>query len=322
MPITRRQFIARTLGGGLGLGALAGGAGAMQAYAPAQLNVHRAALAGLTRPVRVAVLSDLHFGPLIGVSQVRGWISKALAARPDLILLVGDLLDASYSSRPADDDGAAASELTANEAAQPWENADLSAFLGELGRLRAPLGVYGAWGNHDYGSFARMAHEAGGNWRTDWPRFRASLFAELGRRSIHILRETGVLLRPDLYLGGVDDLWWGQPDPARALADAPVDAARLLMSHNPDVLMNLGADVLPPESGLMVSGHTHGGQVRLPFYGAPVVPSEYGQRFAQGWVAGQHGTRGFVSRGLGVSGVPLRSLCPSEVVLLDLRPPG
>ncbi|WP_370657292.1 hypothetical protein [Deinococcus sp. KNUC1210] len=97
------------------------------------------------------------------------------------------------------------------------------------------------------------------------------------------------------------------------------------MSHNPDYLMALPSTSQWRSDGLVVSGHTHGGQVRLPLVGALKVPSQYGQRFAQGWVQGdpaddRPGARGFVSRGLGVSGLPFRNLCPPEVVLLELEP--
>ena len=60
--------------------------------------------------------------------------------------------------------------------------------------------------------------------------------------------------------------------------------------------------------------------VRLPLVGAPVVPSRYGQRYAMGWVTGAHGTPGYVSRGLGLSGLPLRNLCEPEITLLRLVP--
>ncbi|MCD0169230.1 metallophosphoesterase, partial [Deinococcus sp. 23YEL01] len=54
--------------------------------------------------------------------------------------------------------------------------------------------------------------------------------------------------------------------------------------------------------------------------GAPVVPSRYGQRYAMGWVQGAHGTPAYVSRGLGLSGLPLRNLCEPELTLLHLNP--
>lgn len=297
MSLTRRQFLGRLLGTGAGLGVLTGGLGAAQAYGQAQINTMRTSLPGLQRPLRVALLADLHYGRFIGVRQVRRWVDQTLSTRPDLILLLGDLLDVDLSRQTP------------------------TAFLGELGRLKAPLGVYGVWGNHDYGSFGRL--ESGDV--PGWPEQRTRLSAELSRRGLTILLNEGRPVRGDLYLGGVDDAWWGTPDAASAFRDAPVGAARLLMSHNPDYLMRLA-----PDYGLMLCGHTHGGQIRLPGIGAPIVPSAYGQRFAQGWIQGdgpdsggvdsRGGARGLVSRGLGVSGLPLRNLCPSELIVLELSP--
>jgi uncharacterized protein len=290
--LTRRQFLTRLVGSGAALGLLAGGAFAAQAYAPAQVNTMRTTLPGLKRPLRAALLADLHYGRFISVQQVRGWADQTLAAAPDLILLLGDFLDVDLGRETP------------------------TAFLDELGRLKAPLGVFGVWGNHDYGSFGRL--ETGD--RPGWPEQRTRLAAELAQRGISILLNEGRIVRDDLFLGGVDDVWWGFPDVSLALRDAPPDLARLLMSHNPDYLMDL-----PPNSGLVLSGHTHGGQIRLPLIGAPIVPSRYGQRFAQGWVQGngpdqRGGARGLVSRGLGVSGLPLRNLCPSEIIVLELEP--
>ena len=90
----------------------------------------------------------------------------------------------------------------------------------------------------------------------------------------------------------------------------------MLLSHNPDLLLELG-QVLP---GLVLSGHTHGGQVRLPLLGALQVPAD--PRFTMGWVQGPGGTPAYVSRGLGMSGLPLRNLCEPEITLLTLTPPA
>ncbi|PNY81944.1 metallophosphoesterase [Deinococcus koreensis] len=285
--LTRRRFLRALTGGGLTLAA-AGGLGVAQAQTLG-LTSHTRPLPGLRAPVRVAFLSDLHFGLYVGPGQVRRWVEATMSARPDLILLGGDQLDRRADQGAAD-------------------------LLSELARLRAPLGVYGVWGNHDYGSFGRYASVYYGAARDDWSPRRSALEEEFRRSGVPILRNQGVTLRDDLHLGGVDDLWNGTPDVHRALAGAG-ERATILVSHNPDVLPDL-----PRPAGLVLSGHTHGGQVRLPLLGAPVVPSRYGQRYAMGWVEGAHATPAYVSRGLGTSGIPLRNLCPPEIVLLTLHP--
>ncbi|GGR28873.1 metallophosphoesterase [Deinococcus ruber] len=294
---TRRTVL--TLGAGMGL--LGTVSGTAQAYAAATLNRQRTELAGLNTPLRVAVLADLHYGPYIRAAQVRGWVDLTRSLRPDLILLPGDFTDERLGQGMPD------------------------ALLHELSRLSAPLGVYGVWGNHDYGSFGLYHRRFHGEPREDWETVRETFQAALATAGVTVLTNAGRQLRPDVYLGGVDDLWWGLPDAGPALAGAAPASAQLLMSHNPDYLMDLPRTASWRSGGLVVSGHTHGGQIRLPVLGALKVPSQYGQRFAKGWVQGdpagkRPGARGFVSRGLGVSGVPFRNLCPPEVVLLELEP--
>ncbi|WP_034360747.1 metallophosphoesterase [Deinococcus phoenicis] len=285
--LTRRRLLRGLLGGGLAVGAL-GGAGLAQA---ARFGVVReqAALPGLRSPLRAAFLTDLHYGLYAFAGSVRAWVDAANAERPDLILLGGDFLDL----RP---------------------DADPAPLLTELARLRAPLGAFGVWGNHDYGSFGRSDAERRGLPGSGWQARQQELTAAFARSGVTILRDAGRAVRDDLWLGGVDDFWFGRPDPAAALAGAG-ERATLLLSHNPDLLPDL-----PGPAGLVLCGHTHGGQIRLPLFGAPVVPSRYGQRYAMGWVRGAYGTPAYVSRGLGTSGVPLRNLCEPEITLFTLTP--
>jgi predicted MPP superfamily phosphohydrolase len=119
--------------------------------------------------------------------------------------------------------------------------------------------------------------------------------------------------KDELWLAGVDDLWWGKPDLDLALREVPAGAEVILLSHNPDF-----AEVSPdPRVGLMLSGHTHGGQVYLPVVGAPWMPSRYGDKYRAGLVRGP-ASQVFVSRGLGESGIPLRLNSPPEINLLTL----
>jgi predicted MPP superfamily phosphohydrolase len=82
---------------------------------------------------------------------------------------------------------------------------------------------------------------------------------------------------------------------------------RILLSHHPDY-----AEALPANEriDLVISGHTHGGQVRLPFGLAPVLPSSYGQKYSGGLVKLDRATQVYVSRGIGVSMIPVRFNCP------------
>jgi predicted MPP superfamily phosphohydrolase len=92
--------------------------------------------------------------------------------------------------------------------------------------------------------------------------------------------------------------------------DAPV----IVFMHNPDLFPEIPARVT-----LTLAAHTHGGQVRLPFVGRPIVPSIYGQRYAAGHVV-EDGRHLFVTTGLGTSIIPVRFLVPPVVDILELRP--
>lgn len=284
----RRRFLRSLLGGGLAAGVL-GGSGVAQGYGFG-VTRHTRALPGLRRPVTVALLTDMHYGLYIEAGSVRRWVEATNALRPDLILFGGDQVDRRLDHMPAP-------------------------LLAELSKLQAPLGRFGVWGNHDYGSFGKYGGRQYGEPRPDWTAKREQLRRAFAGVGVTILRDEGASVRDDLYLGGTDDLWHGHPDAVASLAGAAPNQATLLLTHNPDLLAKL-----PRPAGLVLCGHTHGGQVRLPFVGAVTVPSEYGQRYAMGWVGGLHGTPAYVSRGLGMSGLPLRNLCEPEIAFFTLNP--
>lgn len=179
--------------------------------------------------------------------------------------------------------------------------ADLEPHREAFRSLRAPLGVFAVLGNHDY--------------YTEDGRRVAAYLADCG---IRVLMNEAVRIEragDTFVLAGIDDLHCGKPGLDLALergrkldAEAPV----VLLSHNPDVFFAAARRGV----ALVLSGHTHGGQVRLP--GLPVLVRQSRYRLDEGryrW----NGSELVVSRGLGVSGLPVRLFCPPEVVLLTLR---
>jgi uncharacterized protein len=270
--MNRRRFLQLMTLGSLGL------AGSVPTYAWSEahrfgVSKHSFKLPRLERGLRVAHLSDLHFGRWHREPAIRKWVDATLAQNPDLIVITGDLVDGRTSIER------------------------LEAFTAELARLGAPLGVFATWGNHDY-----AMHHSG----------LAVFGPMLEKVGIRVLTNEGAQVRPDLYLAGVDDYWHGEVDVARAIHDANPTGATLLLSHNPDILPSV-----PSSVGLMLSGHTHGGQVRAPFGVGLHSISKFGERYQMGFV--QEQTTAFVSRGLGTSTVPVRSFCPAELVLLELQ---
>lgn len=160
---------------------------------------------------------------------------------------------------------------------------------------------YAVLGNHDYWSDA------------------PGVIAALESAGIPLLTNKHVLLRRGrdvLCLAGVNDVWSVHPPPdaAEALKGVPEDVPRIVMSHNPDY-----AEITPPDVrvDLMLAGHTHGGQVRLPLVGPMILPIRY-RKYAQGWVRGPR-CPVFISRGLGMVDIPVRFNCPPELPLITLR---
>jgi uncharacterized protein len=164
------------------------------------------------------------------------------------------------------------------DAAKP--EAEIAAVLGDL---RAPLGVYAVLGNHDW-----------------WHDGHAIMDA-LRRRGITVLENDAVPLKgTPLWVVGIGDDFTGHSRPGKAVARLPKGAQALVLMHDPASLMEL-----PAIRGLVVAGHTHGGQVALPFYGALAIPTAAPRQWAYGWV--EHGdNRMFVTSGLGVSIFPVR----------------
>jgi len=166
-----------------------------------------------------------------------------------------------------------------------------------LASLEAPLGTYCVLGNHDL-------------WRG-----RNTVRQGLSGSGLPVLDNQGLLLawsgRP-FYLAGVDDCWSGHPDLKAAMAGCPPDTPAVLLSHEPDPADEYARD---PRIRLQLSGHSHGGQVRIPGMGSPFLPP-YGRKYDMGlyrvgdmWL--------YTNRGLGVS-VPIRLNCRPEVTEIVL----
>ncbi len=204
---------------------------------------------------------------------------------PDVIVITGDYLNISFTH-----------DETAQSQARQW-----------LGRLRAPGGVYAITGSPSVDPPQVVARLLGGLDLT-WLRDEVTSLTWHGRR---------------LYIAGLECGFDAQSDGrklSRLLNDRVGDAFTLLLYHTPDVMpaaVEAGVD-------LYLAGHTHGGQLRLPFFGAVVTASIYGKRYEMGAYR-QSDTQLYVSRGVGMEGKGApraRFLCPPEVVLFTLMGEG
>ncbi len=169
------------------------------------------------------------------------------------------------------------------------------AIAAELKDLRAPLGVYAVLGNHD--------------WWLDGERVGRALKGV----GIRVLENEAARIEKEgqaFWLAGLADLWTREQDIVGTLAKVSDGAPVIALAHNPDIFPRI-----PPRVILTLAGHTHGGQVNLPVVGRPVVPSEFGQLYAQGHIE-QGGRHLFVTSGVGTSIIPVRFRVPPEVVVL------
>ncbi len=173
-----------------------------------------------------------------------------------------------------------------------------------LSRLHAPLGVYMVSGNWETACKDRL------------PR-GMDLRAFLASCGVTLLRNESIELVPGLWLIGLDDYVWGVPDLVRATATIPIDAARIALIHEPGFFDEPIASA-SARYDLLLAGHTHGGQVRLPFVPPLYLPagcSHYLEGFYE-----QPGARLYVSRGIGMSGAKFRFLCRPELAIFELVP--
>ena len=177
--------------------------------------------------------------------------------------------------------------------------ADDEAIIAALSSLRAPQGKYAVLGNHDYGRGADEESirilEAGG-------------FTVLRNESMEL-----PLL--GITVTGVDDLLFGSGG-TFDFSSLAEDTYNLVLCHEPDVFAGAANTAVD----LMLAGHTHGGQVRVPVLGELILP-QYGRLYPMGQYAARNvrGSQLFVSRGLGTSNLPLRFCCMPEVALITLH---
>jgi uncharacterized protein len=164
-----------------------------------------------------------------------------------------------------------------------------------LAKLNATKGVFAVLGNHD-------------NWRGP-----QAITESLQSASIPVLKNQGISLG-SLYLAGIDSVFSGISDPKAAFEKRAQEPTTIVLMHEPDSVDQL---VHQTTFDLQLSGHTHGGQIRLPFIGQIYYP-EWGESYSAGLYKVRQ-SQLYVSRGIGVIGLPFRFDCPPEVTELTLR---
>lgn len=173
--------------------------------------------------------------------------------------------------------------------------------LEALSQLHAPMGVFAVPGNHDMEEGGRIYREM----------IRTTPLTDLSNRSVYL-----TIGGEHLWLAGIDDLRCGVPNLRAALRGITGRNAVILLSHNPD----LAEEQPDSRVGLILSGHTHGGQINFPLLGPLRLPSRYGTKYRAGLVQGP-ASQVFISCGLGTTALPIRMNCPPEINLLTLVSP-
>lgn len=230
---------------------------------------------------RIALLSDFHYDPIFSIHPIHAAIKIVNDLRPDLIVLTGD-----FVSLP----------LLSKRNAQSAAAAEPCAQL--LQQMKAPNGLWAVLGNHDYNS--------------DPARVGAALHAH----GIRLLANESAAIEVNggrFWLSGVNDVLSWTADLHGTLHDVPANEATILLAHEPDYADYAARFPLD----LQLSGHSHGGQVRV-----PLLPPLYLPDLAQKYVAGLYRVGPLVlytNRGLGTVGVPVRFNCSPEITILTLH---
>lgn len=236
-------------------------------------------------PLRIGIISDTHMGaPHMSVARLNSIVEQMNSEHPDIIVLLGDYVG---RSEPA-------------KVRSSHDNAVVMSGLPPLGQLKAPLGTWAILGNHDWwydGEAVEKGLESVG-------------VPVLENQRVRIGREGGAF-----WLAGLADYdsMRTKPSYSDTLLDLPESEPVVALSHWPDVFA-----VAPDRVAITLAGHSHCGQVNLPFIGRPISVSPGSQK----WPCGLYEERGrklYVTGGLGVSILPVRFVQPPEIVILTVR---
>ncbi|SPF43865.1 Metallophosphoesterase [Candidatus Sulfotelmatobacter kueseliae] len=284
LPTNRRKFI--QIVAAAGVGAIAVDSTLIEPNRPRvvrrEIALKRwpAHLEGFT----IALLSDFHYDPYFSGHPLHASIGLVNGLHPDLIVLTGDFVSAPLFSDSEKADQKAAS------AAEPCARL--------LRQMQAPHGLWAVLGNHDVATNPNEVTSA------------------LQNQGIGVLANQSAPIEANgarFWLAGVNDVLARASDLDAALRPVPGDEATILLAHEPDY----ADDVSHYPVDMQLSGHSHGGQVRLPLVGPLYLP-----RLARKYVWGLYRVGPltlYTNPGLGTLGVPIRWNCPPEITLLTLR---
>jgi hypothetical protein len=283
--LTRRSFLtlAASSVGGL---ALYSGEIARHELRVEEYSVHLPRLPEAFRGMRIAQISDIHYFEWTESFFLRQVVDHVNNLKPDMVVLTGDFVTYGPVRWPSED------------AHKRFALRHMPECASILSGIRCPL-RYATLGNHDM--------MVGGRY----------VYGDLINQGLPVLRNRAVALERNgqrLWLIGLGSACARDVDTERAFPDSAVRdrEATIVLAHEPDIL----PQIAKLDADLMLSGHTHGGQVCLPFLPPAFLP-QYGKKYVQGWFR-SGSTQLYVNRGIGTIGVPFRVNCPPEITLLTL----
>ena len=246
--------------------------------------------------LKIVIIGDVHGGSRgVDEEKLRLIVQKTNEQNADLVVLLGD-----YVSQPRENN-----PIDKRSLLMPVET-----IANGLSGIKATYGVYAVMGNHD-------------GWYGD--DLVAAEFTRVGYRvlqnEVAVIDNNGQHLR---ILGFKDHLklnksWAETSRDTKHLLESTGDGDIIALEHSPDILPVISGELsISPSLKLILAAHTHGGQVRLPILGSPIVPSMFGQRYAYGHIR-QNDVDMFVTSGIGTSILPIRFMTPPEIVVLTIR---
>jgi uncharacterized protein len=180
-----------------------------------------------------------------------------------------------------------------------WSKKFIPPVAEALRGLKSRLGVYAVLGNHDVRVDADQVTQA------------------LEKVQIKVLRNASAridLKGDSLWIGGVDEYMYGQSDIRKAMTNVPRSQPRILLAHNPEII----DEAARHQVDFVLAGHTHGGQIKIPYMRSLNIVTQPGREILEGFVRNGR-TQMYISRGLGKVVVPVRILCPPEIPVFYLH---
>ncbi|WP_223154913.1 metallophosphoesterase [Alkalibacillus aidingensis] len=283
--MTRRSFLKKATLGTFGvIGASYGGYYYAHDIEPFWLKAHHESIESSRIPksfdgFKILQFTDTHIGFHYRTKDLKKLINAINNQQPDLVVFTGDLMD-----DPS---------LVAHDKYHDITD--------ELKRINPEFGKYWIYGNHDHGGYGtnvilNVMHDAG---------------FELLMNDTVTLEKEG----EHINLSGLDDILLGNPDPDSLLTEDQENDFNVLLCHEPDYAETMKDYPFD----IQLSGHSHGGQVQIPFYGYVVTPA-LGRKYVEGkHILGSRPMQLFTSRGVGTTRLPFRFMCRPEINIFTLR---